>query len=96
MRRNSEQLCIGELADDLVYAASGSIVDTTVVAGRVLMQGGEIPGSEEVIARALASAPVALDSAESCTPPPRERWPHRERGGPAARGWPHRDHELVL
>ena len=29
---------------DLVYAASGSVVDTTVVAGRVLMRGGEVSG----------------------------------------------------
>ena len=41
---------------DLVYAASGSVVDTTVVAGRVLMRGGEVPGVEEIVARAAERA----------------------------------------
>ncbi|MBV9802381.1 MAG: hypothetical protein JO130_04300, partial [Solirubrobacterales bacterium] len=40
----------------LVYAASGAVVHTTVVAGRVLMRGGEIEGAEEVLARALERA----------------------------------------
>ncbi|HEX8958474.1 MAG TPA: amidohydrolase [Solirubrobacterales bacterium] len=53
LRRASPELSLGELASDLVYAASGSIVDTTVVAGRVLMRGGEVPGGEEIVARAV-------------------------------------------
>jgi 5-methylthioadenosine/S-adenosylhomocysteine deaminase len=53
LRSGSPELSVGELYSDLVYAASGSIVDTTVVAGRVLMRGGEVPGEEEVIARAV-------------------------------------------
>jgi 5-methylthioadenosine/S-adenosylhomocysteine deaminase len=47
------ELGLGDLYSDLVYAASGSIVDTTVVGGHVLMRGGEVPGSEEIVARAV-------------------------------------------
>jgi 5-methylthioadenosine/S-adenosylhomocysteine deaminase len=53
LRANSPELSLGDLYSDLVYAASGSIVDTTVVAGKVLMQGGEVPGVEEIVARAV-------------------------------------------
>jgi 5-methylthioadenosine/S-adenosylhomocysteine deaminase len=49
----SLELSLGDLHSDLVYTASGSIVDTTVVAGRVLMRDGEVAGSEEVVARAV-------------------------------------------
>jgi 5-methylthioadenosine/S-adenosylhomocysteine deaminase len=56
LRRHAPELGLGELADDLVYSASGSIVDTTVVAGQVLMRGAEIEGSEEVLARAIERA----------------------------------------
>ena len=34
----------------------GSVVDTTVVAGRVLMRGGEVPGLDEIVARAAERA----------------------------------------
>jgi 5-methylthioadenosine/S-adenosylhomocysteine deaminase len=50
------ELGIGELASDLVYAASGAVVDTVVVAGRVLMRGGEVPGRDEIVARAAERA----------------------------------------
>ena len=43
------ELGLGDLASDLVYAASGSVVDTTVVAGRPLMRDGRIDGAEETI-----------------------------------------------
>ncbi len=56
LRPRSPELSLGDLHAGLVYAASGSIVDTTVVAGRVLMRGGEVPGSEEVLARAVERA----------------------------------------
>ena len=46
------ELSIGELSLDLVYAASGSVVDTTVVGGRVLMRGGALAGRDEIVARA--------------------------------------------
>jgi 5-methylthioadenosine/S-adenosylhomocysteine deaminase len=53
LRANSPELSLGDLYADLVYAASGAIVDTTVVGGRVLMRGGEVPGVEEIVARAV-------------------------------------------
>jgi 5-methylthioadenosine/S-adenosylhomocysteine deaminase len=56
LRRDSPELSLGDLSSDLVYAASGSIVDTTVVAGRVLMRGGEVEGAAEVVARAAERA----------------------------------------
>jgi 5-methylthioadenosine/S-adenosylhomocysteine deaminase len=56
LRGNSPELGIGDLASDLVYAASGSVVDTTVVAGRVLMRGGEVEGTGEIVARVAERA----------------------------------------
>ncbi|MGA8746959.1 MAG: amidohydrolase [Solirubrobacterales bacterium] len=56
LRPKASELSFGELDEDLVYAASGSIVDTTVIGGRVLMRGGEIPGADEVLAHALERA----------------------------------------
>lgn len=52
LRRDAYETAVGDLASDLVYAASGSVVDTTVVAGRVLMRGGEVEGAAEVVAQA--------------------------------------------
>lgn len=56
LRRGAYETGVGELAADLVYAAAGSIVDTTVVAGRVLMRGGEVEGEAEIVARAAERA----------------------------------------
>ena len=56
LRRDAHELGLGELASDLVYAAGGSVVDTTVVAGRVLMRGGEVEGAAEVVAQAAERA----------------------------------------
>lgn len=56
LRPNSLELGLGDLYSDLVYAASGSIVDTTVVGGRVLMRGGKVLGAEEIVARAVERA----------------------------------------
>jgi 5-methylthioadenosine/S-adenosylhomocysteine deaminase len=53
LRSDSPELSLGDLHSDLVYAASGSVVDTTVVGGRVLMRAGEVAGSEEIVARAV-------------------------------------------
>jgi 5-methylthioadenosine/S-adenosylhomocysteine deaminase len=53
---HSPELGIGELTADLVYAAAGAVVDTTVVGGKVLMRGGEVPGLEEVVAKAAERA----------------------------------------
>jgi 5-methylthioadenosine/S-adenosylhomocysteine deaminase len=49
---DTPELGIGDLVACLVYAASGSVIDTTVVNGRVLMRGGVVEGVEEVVARA--------------------------------------------
>ena len=56
LRPRSPELSLGDLYSDLVYSASGSVVDTTVVGGRVLMRGGEVPGTEEIVARAVERA----------------------------------------
>jgi len=56
LRSNAPELALGDLYSDLVYAASGSIVDTTVVGGRVLMRGSEVPGAEEIVARTAERA----------------------------------------
>jgi 5-methylthioadenosine/S-adenosylhomocysteine deaminase len=56
LRGDSPELGLGDLASDLVYAASGSAVDTTVVAGHVLMRGGAVEGVEEIVARAAERA----------------------------------------
>lgn len=50
------ELGIGELASNLVYAAAGAAVDTTVVAGRVLMRAGEVPERDEILARTAERA----------------------------------------
>ena len=56
LRPRASEVGFGGLAGALVYSASGSIVDTTVVAGRVLMRGGAVDGGEEVLAHALERA----------------------------------------
>ncbi len=56
LRAGSPELSFGELHAALVYAASGAVVQTTVVAGRVLMHDGEIEGADDVLARALERA----------------------------------------
>ncbi len=49
LQTTSLELSLGDLYSD----PSGSIVDTTVIGGRVLMRGGQVPSSEEVVARAV-------------------------------------------
>jgi 5-methylthioadenosine/S-adenosylhomocysteine deaminase len=56
VRVNSPELALGTLEAGLVYAASGSVVDTTVVAGRDLMRGDHVDGEEEIVARARERA----------------------------------------
>lgn len=56
VRSEDPALALGEFRAGLVYAASGAIVDTTVIAGRALMRGGEIEGVEEVVAKARECA----------------------------------------
>jgi 5-methylthioadenosine/S-adenosylhomocysteine deaminase len=52
VRTDTPELGVGALKAALIYAASGSIVDTTVVNGRVLMRAGVVPGEDEVLAGA--------------------------------------------
>lgn len=56
LRGDSPELSVGDLTAGLVYAAAGAVVDTCVVAGRPLMQGGVVEGAEEVIAKARERA----------------------------------------
>ncbi|MBB6275292.1 amidohydrolase [Porphyromonas circumdentaria] len=44
------------LVSNLVYSADGSVVDTTIVNGCILMREGTIPGEEEVIMKAAQRA----------------------------------------
>jgi 5-methylthioadenosine/S-adenosylhomocysteine deaminase len=56
LRADDPVLSAGRLDGDLVYAASGSVVDTTVVAGRVLMRDRAVAGAEEIVAEVRARA----------------------------------------
>jgi 5-methylthioadenosine/S-adenosylhomocysteine deaminase len=56
VRTDAVSLEPGNLLANLVYAASGDVVDATVVDGRVLMRGGVIDGVEEIVARARECA----------------------------------------
>ncbi len=56
VRTDLPELTPGDLTANLVYAASGSVVDTTVVGGQVLMRGREVDGEAEVREGVLASA----------------------------------------
>jgi 5-methylthioadenosine/S-adenosylhomocysteine deaminase len=56
VRTDLPELAMGELDAALVYAASGAVVDTTVVAGRVLMTGGIVEDAEEAVRKAQECA----------------------------------------
>jgi 5-methylthioadenosine/S-adenosylhomocysteine deaminase len=57
LRSDVPELGLGDVTADLVYAASGTgVVDTTVVAGKVLMNGGHVEGVEEIRARVVDRA----------------------------------------
>lgn len=56
VRADDPELSLGALDAGLVYAASGAIVDTTVIAGRALMRGGVVEGADEVVAQARERA----------------------------------------
>ncbi len=49
LRTDVPEMFPGKLDANLAYGSSGSVVDTTVVAGEVLMSGRRLAGSEEVI-----------------------------------------------
>jgi 5-methylthioadenosine/S-adenosylhomocysteine deaminase len=56
LRAGDPTLSTGEPGADLVYAASGAVVDTTVVAGRVLMRDRVVAGAEEAVAEVRSRA----------------------------------------
>jgi 5-methylthioadenosine/S-adenosylhomocysteine deaminase len=57
LRAHAPELSVGDLIANLVYAGTGAgVVDTTVVAGKVLMNGGQVEGVEEIRARAIERA----------------------------------------
>ena len=56
VRASAPELAPGNFLDNLVYAAAGSVVDTTVVAGRVVMRDRVIDGEAEVRARVVECA----------------------------------------
>jgi 5-methylthioadenosine/S-adenosylhomocysteine deaminase len=56
VRTDVPELSLGDFTADLIYAAAGSVVDTTVVDGVVLMRGGVVEGEAEVRARAVERA----------------------------------------
>ncbi len=51
VRTDLVEMTPGNLEADLVYAANGHVVDTTVVAGRVLMRHRKVEGEEEALAQ---------------------------------------------
>lgn len=51
VRLDAPELGPGHLLANLVYAASGHVVDTTVVAGQVLMRDGVVPDADEIRAK---------------------------------------------
>jgi 5-methylthioadenosine/S-adenosylhomocysteine deaminase len=56
LRGSDPVLSAGDPDADLVYAAGGSVVDSTVVGGEVLMRDREVPGAEEIVAEVRSRA----------------------------------------
>ena len=56
LRGSDPELSAGDPDADLVYAAVGAVVDTTVVAGRVLMRDRRVEGAAEITAEVRARA----------------------------------------
>ncbi|MGH2989644.1 MAG: amidohydrolase [Solirubrobacterales bacterium] len=57
IRGDAPELSLGDLTANLVYAASGTgVVDTTVVAGRVLMRDGQVGEMDKIHERAVERA----------------------------------------
>jgi 5-methylthioadenosine/S-adenosylhomocysteine deaminase len=56
LRGSDPELSAGDPEADLVYAAGGSVVDTTVVGGVVLMRDRKVYGAEEIVAEVRARA----------------------------------------
>jgi 5-methylthioadenosine/S-adenosylhomocysteine deaminase len=56
LRNDAHELVPGDLTEALVYAAAGSVVDCTIVAGCPVMRHGHVPDEEEILARAAERA----------------------------------------
>jgi 5-methylthioadenosine/S-adenosylhomocysteine deaminase len=56
LRTGDPELSAGDPEANLVYAVPGSVVDTTVVAGRVLMRERVVPDAQEIAAEVRARA----------------------------------------
>jgi 5-methylthioadenosine/S-adenosylhomocysteine deaminase len=56
VRAEAPELVPGDLTANLVYSASGAVVDTVVVAGEVLMQARLVTGGDEVVRQAVEQA----------------------------------------
>lgn len=56
VRLDAPELTPGNLVANLVFAAAGAVVDTTVVGGRVLMRQRTIEGVDEVLAKSTEAA----------------------------------------
>jgi 5-methylthioadenosine/S-adenosylhomocysteine deaminase len=56
LRASDPELSAGNLDADLVYAAGGSVVDTAVVAGEVLMRDRQVSDADEIAAEVRARA----------------------------------------
>ena len=56
VRLDAPELGPGHLLANLVYAASGHVVDATVVDGKILMRDGRIDGDDEIRAQARERA----------------------------------------
>jgi 5-methylthioadenosine/S-adenosylhomocysteine deaminase len=56
LRGSDPELSAGDPDADLVYAAGGSVVDDTVVAGEVLMRGRQVADAEEIVSEVRARA----------------------------------------
>jgi 5-methylthioadenosine/S-adenosylhomocysteine deaminase len=56
LRASDPELSAGDPDADLVYAAGGSVVDTTVVAGEVLMRDRQVADADEIVAEVRSRA----------------------------------------
>ncbi len=56
LRGSDPELSAGDLDANLVYSAGGSVVDTTVVAGEVLMRDRQVQGAWETVAEVRSRA----------------------------------------
>ena len=54
--RNSVLIPGHDLTSDLVYSANGSVVDTVVCDGKVLMRNRNVEGEEEILEKAKETA----------------------------------------